>query len=80
MGVSLGEGKTLEEIVAEMRMVAEGVKTTEAVLQLSERLGVEMPIAHMVGRVLYNGMKPEEMVRGLMGRAPRAELHGLDRG
>ncbi|HSG79312.1 MAG TPA: NAD(P)H-dependent glycerol-3-phosphate dehydrogenase [Acidimicrobiia bacterium] len=77
VGVSLGEGKSLEEIVAEMRMVAEGVKTTEAVLSIADRLGVEMPIARMVGQVLYEGTKPEQMVEGLMGRAPKAELHGI---
>ncbi len=77
VGVALGEGRTLDEIVAEMRMVAEGVKTTEAVLALAERHGVEMPIALMVGRVLYENMRPEEMTEGLMGRAPKAELHGI---
>ena len=77
VGVALGEGKTLDEIVAEMRMVAEGIKTTEAVLSITDRLGIEMPIARMVGRVLYEGMKPIEMVQGLMGRAPKAELHGI---
>ncbi len=78
VGVALGEGRTLDEIVGEMNTVAEGVKTTEAVLELAGRAGVEMPLAAMVGAVLYDGRKPADMVEGLMGRPATAELHGLD--
>jgi glycerol-3-phosphate dehydrogenase (NAD(P)+) len=78
VGVALGRGRSLDEIVAEMRMVAEGVKTTEAVLALSERHGVEMPIAAVVGKVLYEGARPAEMVESLMSRAAKAELHGIE--
>ncbi|MDX1691303.1 MAG: NAD(P)H-dependent glycerol-3-phosphate dehydrogenase [Acidimicrobiia bacterium] len=77
VGVGLGEGRSLDEITDEMRMVAEGVKTTKAVLEIADDLDVEMPIARMVGRVLYEGMEPTEMVQGLMGRAPKPELHGI---
>jgi glycerol-3-phosphate dehydrogenase (NAD(P)+) len=77
VGVALGRGRRLEEITAEMRMVAEGVKTTDAVLALAGRHGIEMPIAAMVGRVLYEGCNPTDMVAGLMGRAAKAELHGI---
>jgi len=77
VGVALGRGRRLEEITAEMRMVAEGVKTTAAVLALASRRGIEMPIAAMVGRVLYEGCNPADMVAGLMGRAAKAELHGI---
>jgi glycerol-3-phosphate dehydrogenase (NAD(P)+) len=78
VGVALGQGRALEEIVAEMHMVAEGVKTTEAVLALAARHGVEMPIAAVVGGVLYQGRNPADMVAGLMGRSAKAELHGID--
>jgi len=78
VGVALGEGRTLDEIVGEMNMVAEGVKTTEAVLALADQAGVEMPLAAMVGAVLYDARKPADMVEGLMGRPATAELHGLD--
>lgn len=73
VGMSLGQGKTLEETIEEMRMVAEGVKTTRGVLGLAERHGVEMPIAQHVGRVLYEGMDPRDAVLSLMTREPKAE-------
>jgi glycerol-3-phosphate dehydrogenase (NAD(P)+) len=78
VGVALGEGRRLDEIVGEMRMVAEGVKTTEAVLALAEAAGVDIPIATMVGAVLYGGRRPGDMVESLMGRPAKAELHGLE--
>lgn len=77
VGVELGRGKSLETIVAEMSMVAEGVKSTEAILVLAERNQIEMPIAEMVGSVLYEGAKPADMVEGLMTREAKAELHGI---
>lgn len=77
VGVALGQGRPLAEIVAEMRMVAEGVRTTEAVLALAERHGVEMPIATVVGSVLYDGIKPADLVHGLMTREAKPELHGI---
>jgi glycerol-3-phosphate dehydrogenase (NAD(P)+) len=58
-------------------MVAEGVKSTEAILVLAERNQIEMPIAEMVGSVLYEGSKPADMVEGLMTREAKAELHGI---
>jgi glycerol-3-phosphate dehydrogenase (NAD(P)+) len=77
VGVALGEGKAIGDIVSEMSMVAEGVKTTAAVLELAARHRVETPIAAMVGKVLYEGRQPAELVLGLMARQARAELHGI---
>lgn len=77
VGVALGAGRTLAEVTAEMHMVAEGVRTTAAVLALAERHSVEMPIAETVGRVLYQGDKPADLVHGLMTREPRSEMHGI---
>jgi glycerol-3-phosphate dehydrogenase (NAD(P)+) len=77
VGVELGRGRTLDEIVSEMNMVAEGVKTTAAVLELAARVGVEMPIATMVGAVLYERRRPADLVPELMLREAKAELHGL---
>lgn len=77
VGVALGAGRSLEAIVAEMRMVAEGVKSTEAILELAARHHVEMPIAQMVGAVLYDGKRPADMVESLMTREAKAELHGI---
>lgn len=73
IGRGLAQGRRLDEITAEMRMVAEGVKTTEAVLSLAERHGVEMPIATQVGRVLYEGAHPREAVLDLMTRSAKSE-------
>jgi glycerol-3-phosphate dehydrogenase (NAD(P)+) len=77
VGVALGEGRSLDDIVAEMNMVAEGVKSTGAVLELARRHGVDMPVAEFVGRVLYEGAKPADHVGELMGRAAKGELEGM---
>ena len=78
VGVALGEGRSLDDITGEMKMVAEGVKTTEAVLALAEAAGIEMPIAGMVGAVLYDDKRPQDIVESLMGRPAKAELHGFE--
>lgn len=74
VGYRLAQGKTLDEIVAEMKMVAEGVKTTESVLGLAERAGVDMPIAMHVGMVLDGEITPREGVLSLMTREAKAEI------
>src|SRR5262249_45872645 len=79
VGVELGRGKSIEQIIAEMNMVAEGVKTSRAVVDLSRRVGVEMPIAEQVVAVLYEGKQASEMVPALMMREAKPELHGLER-
>jgi len=73
VGVSLAQGKSTEEIVDEMNMVAEGVKTTRSVLDLARETGVETPIAEQVGRVLHEGVHPREAMLHLMTRKARAE-------
>jgi glycerol-3-phosphate dehydrogenase (NAD(P)+) len=60
-----------------MKMVAEGVKTTEAVLALAERHGIDMPIATAVGAVLYEGRSPADIVQELMTREARSEVEGI---
>lgn len=73
VGVGLGKGRKLDDIVNEMNMVAEGVKSTRGVLALAESHHVEMPIAEQVGRVLYDGIGPEEAIALLMSRAAKSE-------
>ena len=73
VGFAMAKGKSLEEIVAEMKMVAEGVKSTRGVLGLADRHGVEMPIAAHVGHVLYDGLDPKDAVLSLMTREAKAE-------
>jgi glycerol-3-phosphate dehydrogenase (NAD(P)+) len=77
VGEELGKGRTIEEIVADMKMVAEGVKTSRAVLDLAASVGVEMPIAEQVVAVLYEGKKAVDVIPALMRREAKAELHGI---
>ena len=73
VGMRLAAGETMAEIASAMHMVAEGVKTTEAVCLLGDSLGVELPIAEAVRRIVVDGEKPRDMVRELMARALREE-------
>jgi len=77
VGVELGKGRALDDVLAEMNMVAEGVKSTRAVLALAARCDVEMPLASFVCRVLYDGAKPADLVSELMLRKAKSELHGM---
>ncbi|HSM44825.1 MAG TPA: NAD(P)H-dependent glycerol-3-phosphate dehydrogenase, partial [Acidimicrobiia bacterium] len=73
VGYHLAMGRDLDDIVAEMNMVAEGIKTTRSVLGLAERTGVDMPIATHVGMVLDGEITPREGVMSLMTREAKAE-------
>ena len=74
VGLALGLGKTIDEIVEEMNMVAEGVKSTEGILELADRHDVEMPIAEQVGKVLYEGAAVPEAILELMAREAKSEM------
>lgn len=69
VGVALGQGARLDDIVASMRTVAEGVRTSESTVTLARKLGVEMPIAEEVYSILYEDKTPAEAVSALMERA-----------
>jgi glycerol-3-phosphate dehydrogenase (NAD(P)+) len=73
VGLKIGQGRTLDQILSEMHMVAEGVKTTRSVYNLSRRLGVEMPISHEIYHVLYDNENPEKAVKRLMTRNLKEE-------
>jgi glycerol-3-phosphate dehydrogenase (NAD(P)+) len=73
VGYGLGQGRKLDDVVNEMNMVAEGVKSTRGVLALAARHGVEMPIAEQVGKVLYEGKHPRVAVGELMTRQAKPE-------
>ena len=77
VGEELAKGRPLAEITAGTRMVAEGVRTSAAVVELAARVGVEMPIADQVVAVLDGVTPAAEVVAALMGRMMKAELHGL---
>jgi glycerol-3-phosphate dehydrogenase (NAD(P)+) len=74
VGIGLGRGQTLREVLAAMSQVAEGVKTTKSAHDLAARLGVEMPITDAMYRILYEDQPAREAVSALMGRAPKHEL------
>ena len=74
VGQELGRGRALAEILADMREVAEGVRTTRAVKQLSDRLGIEMPVTNEVNSVLYEGKSAAYAARELMARPLRGEF------
>ena len=76
VGVELGRGRTIDAILADMEMVAEGVKTTQAVKRLAESVGVEMPIAEQVYAVLYEGKDARLVPRELMVRQLKDEREG----
>jgi glycerol-3-phosphate dehydrogenase (NAD(P)+) len=79
VGEELGKGRTIDEIIAAMKMVAEGVKTSRAVVALAKTVDVEMPIAEQVVAVLYEGKSAVDVIPSLMRREAKPELHGITR-
>lgn len=77
VGEQLGRGRTIDEVVADMRMVAEGVKTCLVALELGQEHGVDMPIAEQVVAVCHGGCTAEDAYRGLLRREQKRELHGM---
>ena len=73
VGVELARGRKLDEIVGSMNMVAEGVKTTQAAVELARRFGVEMPITEQMYQMLYHALSPREAIRRLMERSLKGE-------
>ena len=78
VGLRLGIGERLKDILREMRMVAEGVKTVRAAVALGKKYQVELPISQAVYAVLYEGKKPMEAVTELMGRSPKPEFEVIN--
>ncbi len=74
VGIELGKGKTLKQILDEMQMVAEGVKNARSVHHLAEKLQADVPICETVYRVLYENLNPKEAVAHLMAREAKAEF------
>ena len=66
VGMQLGKGRSLDEIIEEMSMVAEGVKTCSVVIELAKQYNVEMPIAQEVYRVVHEGNTARDAFRGLL--------------
>ncbi|MCP4681189.1 MAG: NAD(P)-dependent glycerol-3-phosphate dehydrogenase [Desulfobacterales bacterium] len=74
VGFKIGQGMSLTEITRDMKMVAEGVKTTRSAFNLGKKIGVEMPITTQVYQVLYEGKDPKDAVKELMGRELKTEI------
>ncbi len=72
-GILIGQGKTAEEAQNEVKMVVEGVRTCRAAKELSDKVGVEMPIVNEAYKVLFEGMPAKEAVANLMGREKKHE-------
>jgi glycerol-3-phosphate dehydrogenase (NAD(P)+) len=77
VGEQLGQGRLLDDIVAEMNMVAEGVKTSRAVVELAARTGVDMPIAQEVAAVVNGEKTAAQIVASLLSREAGDELYGI---
>jgi glycerol-3-phosphate dehydrogenase (NAD(P)+) len=73
VGVELAHGRKLQEIVDSMRMVAEGIKTTNAAVELAAKHNVEMPISEQMFQMLHFGVSPREAIRRLMERSLKGE-------
>ena len=74
VGIKIGRGEKIGDILSEMRMVAEGVKTARSVYNLSRKLSVDMPIFHEAYRILYEDFSPKEAIHRLMTRDLKQEL------
>ena len=74
VGLELGRGRKLDDILSGMKMVAEGVKTALSAYQLAQRLGVETPIIEQMYLILFESKEPREAVADLMKRSLKAEL------
>lgn len=77
VGTKLGSGMKIDEIISQMRMVAEGVKSSRAIVELAHDADVEMPIAEGVVKVVHDGLAPEEMLVRLLARPAKPEIYGL---
>lgn len=77
VGEKIGSGKTLQQALAEMTMVAEGVNTTESAYQLAQKKKVVTPIINEMHKVLFENKSPRESIRDLLARQMGAEMEGM---
>ncbi len=76
VGFRLAQGQTLPQILTELNMVAEGVKTTRAVLEMAHKMGIDMPVVGLVGKAFEGDFSEEDMIRTLMSRRLKSEAMG----
>ena len=76
VGEQLGAGKPIDEIIASMNQVAEGVKAASVIMEFANEFGLNMPIAREVDRVINHGSTVEQAYEGLVAEVPGHEVHG----
>jgi glycerol-3-phosphate dehydrogenase (NAD(P)+) len=76
VGEKIGQGQTLDQVLSDMIMVAEGVRTTRAAVELGQKYRVELPIIESVHQILFEDHDPREAIGELMTRPPRQEIPG----
>ena len=77
LGLRLGRGEKLEDILADMRMVAEGVRNSQTIMELAHKLGVELPICEQVRLFLHEGKPAHDAVVDLLSRSAKPEFWGV---
>ncbi len=77
VGFRIGKGQKLSQVLNGMSKVAEGVQTSQSILQLAKKHNLEMPISHEVYRMLFEDKDPAAAVKDLMVRAPKSEVEDL---
>ena len=78
VGKELGKGRRIDDVIAEMNMVAEGVKTCQPILTLGQKVDAWMPITEGVVSVIYEGSTPQEMVADILARPAVPETFGIE--
>src|SRR6476659_4893755 len=76
VGEQLGSGKSIDEIIASMNQVAEGVKAASVIMEFAEKYDIAMPIAREVDAVVNHGSSVEDAYQGLAAEKPGPEVHG----
>ncbi len=74
VGMELGKGKPMADILKDMNQVAEGVKTARSARDLAKKFGVELPICEAVYSIAWEGKSPKAAAMELMGRSAKAEV------
>ena len=78
VGIELGKGRSIDEIIGSMNMVAEGVKSCKPIYELGQEAGVWMPITENVVKVCHQGCRVEDVVSDLLSREIKSEFHGIE--
>lgn len=78
VGIELGKGRKIDEIIGSMNMVAEGVKSCKPIYELGQEAGVQMPITENVVHVCHDGWSVDDLVSDLLSRATMSEFEGVE--